>query len=104
VLSINKTRILKVDTMIHKILELGGVSPLTREQQKDVQGGLHYCVITTIATDGTRRRYDLVEIGSFIDREGPETQMAHNECATQLSNPAISRCFYDCSFDGWQIS
>jgi hypothetical protein len=89
--------------MINKILELGGVSPLTREQQKDVQGGILQCWITTISVNGTSHRYRksslYIDIGS---KQQAETLMAHNECASQLSNPSISRCFYDCSFDGFE--
>lgn len=84
--------------MLKNILQLEGVLELTKEQQKQIKAGSNICRITIIYPDGGRDSANVFFSGST----GEEiSQGANNFCLNEIFNEGVSRCFYDCEYDGF---
>src|SRR5690606_12438283 len=83
--------------MKRQILNLEGVTVLTKQQQKAVNGG-QVCKITVKLTNGQ------VESNYFSGfSEGPQGSADANATCVQVkaTNSLVDRCFYDCAHDGF---
>ncbi|KAB8152202.1 hypothetical protein EZY14_014230 [Kordia sp. TARA_039_SRF] len=84
--------------MLKSILLLKGVSLLSKKQQGNIIAGSNICRITIIYPDGGRDSVNVYISGS----SGQEiSQGANNFCLSEIYNEGVSRCFYDCEYDGF---
>jgi len=84
--------------MLKNILHLKGVSVLSKKQQESVKAGSNICRITIIYPDGGRDSANVFIPGST----GQEiSQGANNFCLSEIFDEGVSRCFYDCEYDGF---
>jgi len=88
--------------MISNLKNLKGVSPLTKEEQKNVNGGVQDCRFT-ISSPDLDNPFTL-DIGGFDDGSAGSGQ-ANDACVEYLNRPGNEndRCFYDCEFDGFGV-
>lgn len=83
--------------MLKNILNLEGVSLLSKGEQKSVNGGkkTQTCRFTVTMNGETRTTF----IQGFADGQAGSSQ-ANNSCVSALANTAATACKYDCAWDG----
>jgi hypothetical protein len=83
--------------MLQNILNLDGVTVLNKKQQNSVNGGrLQECRFTVTMNGQTR----VFNEPGYEDGAAGSAQ-ANDACVAVLENTQASRCFYDCSYDGY---
>lgn len=85
--------------MLSSILNLEGVTVLTKKQQKSLKGG-QTCRITLTFESGNVRT---VDFNGFSEGESGSSE-ANDFCVNAILNPllTIDACAYDCSYDGYE--
>jgi hypothetical protein len=88
--------ILNIYIMLQNILNLEGVSVLSKKQQGSINGGTQKCIITH--ADGSS--YMLV-LTSISADDSSASGVANDVCVNNIASGETSGCHYDCGYDGF---